>query len=140
MGTMSFQIGDTVGDYKIAGVVGSGGMGQVFKVEHAVTGRVEAMKVLAGYGEDDSEESHRSLREIQIQAKLDHPNIVAVHNAFRRNDHLVMIMESGYALDSRRPHTLWSATAATAPSRGHRAAVVGPIAAAHCAPRGDGSG
>ena len=26
---------------------------------------------------------------------------------------------SGYALDSRRPHTLWSATAATAPSRGH---------------------
>ena len=49
-------------------------------------------------------------------------------------------MGSGYALDSRRPHTLWSATAATAPSRGHRAAVVGPIAAAHCAPRGDGSG
>ena len=43
---------------------------------------------------------------------------------------------SGYALDSRRPHTLWSATAATAPSRGHRAAVVDPIAAAHCAPRG----
>ena len=50
------------------------------------------------------------------------------------------LMPSGYALDSRRPHTLWSATAATAPSRGHRAAVVGPIAAAHCAPRGDGSG
>ena len=49
-------------------------------------------------------------------------------------------LKSGYALDSRRPHTLWSATAATAPSRGHRAAVVGPIAAAHCAPRGDGSG
>ena len=93
MGTMSFQIGDTVGDYKIAGVVGSGGMGQVFKVEHAVTGRVEAMKVLAGYGEDDSEEAHRSLREIQVQAKLHHPNIVSVHNAFRRNDHLVMIME-----------------------------------------------
>ena len=50
------------------------------------------------------------------------------------------IIYSGYALDSRRPHTLWSATAATAPSRGHRAAVVGPTAAAHCAPRGDGSG
>ena len=93
MGTMSFQIGDTVGDYKITGVVGSGGMGQVFKVEHTVTRRVEAMKVLAGYGEDDSEESRRSLREIQVQAKLHHPNIVSVHNAFRRNDHLVMIME-----------------------------------------------
>ena len=51
-----------------------------------------------------------------------------------------MHLTSGYALDSRRPHTLWSATAATAPSRGHRAAVVGPTAAAHCAPRGDGSG
>ena len=53
---------------------------------------------------------------------------------------VITIDESGYALDSRRPHTLWSATAATAPSRGHRAAVVGPIAAAHCAPRGDSSG
>ena len=52
----------------------------------------------------------------------------------------MVFLQSGYALDSRRPHTLWSATAATAPSRGHRAAVVGPIAAAHCAPRGDGSG
>ena len=93
MGTMSFQIGDTVGDYKITGVVGSGGMGQVFKVKHTVTGRVEAMKVLAGYGEDDGEGAHRSLREIQVQAKLHHPNIVSVHNAFRRNDHLVMVME-----------------------------------------------
>ena len=36
--------------------------------------------------------------------------------------------ESGYALDSRRPHTLWSATAATAPSRGH---LVGPIDSPH---------
>ena len=53
---------------------------------------------------------------------------------------ILALVQSGYALDSRRPHTLWSATAATAPSRGHRAAVVGPIAAAHCAPRGDGSG
>ena len=35
---MSFQVGDTVGDYKIVSTVGSGGAGQVFKVEHNITG------------------------------------------------------------------------------------------------------
>ena len=40
---MSFEIGDQVGDYRIVGAVGSGGAGRVFRVEHAITGRVEAM-------------------------------------------------------------------------------------------------
>ena len=44
---MSFGIGDTVGTYKIIAAIGSGGMGEVFKVEHVVTNRVEAMKILA---------------------------------------------------------------------------------------------
>jgi serine/threonine-protein kinase len=90
---MSFQIGDTVGTYRIIKRLGSGGMGDVYQVEHAVTGRMEAMKVLAADASNTSEQDQRFLREIQLQAGLDHPNIAAVHNAFRENGHLVMIME-----------------------------------------------
>src|SRR5579872_4349538 len=90
---MSFQIGDTVGTYRIINRLGSGGMGEVYQVEHAVTGRMEAMKVLAADASNTSEQDQRFLREIQLQAALDHPNIAAVHNAFRENGHLVMIME-----------------------------------------------
>ena len=90
---MSFEIGDTVGTYKIVGTIGSGAMGEVFKVEHVFTRRMEAMKILALDASSTPEQDQRFLREIQLQAGLNHPNIAAVHNAFRENGHLVMIME-----------------------------------------------
>src|SRR5215831_2660088 len=90
---MSFQIGDTVGDYKVRGFLGRGGMGEVFRVEHTLTRRVEAMKVLAGARSGAVEQACRFLREIRLQASLSHPNIAAVHNAFWVVDDLVMVME-----------------------------------------------
>jgi eukaryotic-like serine/threonine-protein kinase len=90
---MSFGIGDTVGTYKIVAAIGAGGMGEVFRVEHVVTNRVEAMKILAAATSSSPEQDQRFLREIQLQASLSHPNIAAVHNAFWDNGHLVMIME-----------------------------------------------
>jgi len=90
---MSFRIGDTVGTYKIVAAIGSGGMGEVFQVEHVVTRRVEAMKILAAANPDAQEQDQRFLREIQLQARLSHPHIAAVHNAFWQDGHLVMIME-----------------------------------------------
>src|SRR4029079_10441107 len=77
--------------YRIIEPIASGGMGQVFKAEHVITKRIEAIKVLSGAGTE--EETDRFLREIQLQASLSHPNIAAVYNAFRFNDDLVMVME-----------------------------------------------
>ena len=82
-----------MGVYKITGHLGSGGMGEVFQVEHIITKRVEAMKVVAAGAASTSERGQRFLREIQLQASLSHPNIAAVHNAFWTNDRLVMVME-----------------------------------------------
>ncbi len=98
---MSFQVGDQVGDYTIVGSVGSGGAGQVFKVEHKITGRVEAMKVLLEGRAASAAPAERFQREIKVQAKLDHPNIASVHNAFWAFDQLVMVMElvEGRSLD-----------------------------------------
>ena len=90
---MSFQVGDTVGTYRIIKRLGGGGMGEVYQVEHTVTGRMEAMKIVATDASQTSEQDKRFLREVQLQAGLDHPNIAAVHNAFCESGHLVMIME-----------------------------------------------
>ena len=90
---MTFEIGDTVGTYTIVAVLGSGGTGEVYQVEHAITKRVEAMKILFAAVSSTAEQDQRFLREIQLMARLSHPNIAAVHNAFCEKGHLVMVME-----------------------------------------------
>jgi len=90
---MNFSIGEAVGDYRILEELGRGGMGRVFKVEHAITRRLEAMKLLEGGRPDTPEQAACSLREIQVQARLEHPNIAAVHNAFWVDGDLVLVME-----------------------------------------------
>src|SRR5260370_37926156 len=88
---MSFHVGQIVGDYRIVAIAGIGGMGEVYKVEHVITQRLEAMKVLShGCSE---EQADRFLREIQVQASLNHPNIAEVHTAFRLGDDLALVME-----------------------------------------------
>lgn len=90
---MSFRIGDTLGEYKIVGVLGRGGMGQVFRVEHSLTKRIEALKVLVAHPLEGAEPASRFLREVKIHASLNHPNIVTVHNAFQVGDDLALVME-----------------------------------------------
>lgn len=103
---MNFKIGDTIGAYKIVASLGSGGMGEVFQAEHTVTRRIEAMKILAADPASTPERDQRFLREIQLQARLNHPNIAIVHNAFWQNGHLIMIMEliEGHSLRSILEH------------------------------------
>ena len=90
---MTFRVGETVGPYRIVSLLGTGGVGRVFKVKHAVTGRIEAMKVLLEDYTASSTQSKRFRREIQLHASLQHPNIASVHNALWVDDNLVMIME-----------------------------------------------
>src|SRR5579872_5263570 len=99
---MTFRPGDVIGDYRIAAVLGRGGMGHVFKVEHVITRRLEAMKVLLRDQASQPEFVQRFLREVQVQASLNHPNIAAVHNAFLVQDDLLLIMEliEGESLES----------------------------------------
>ena len=99
---MSFSIGDTVDTYRILEELGRGGMGQVFKVEHTLTHRLEAMKVLEGGRLGTPREAARSLREVQVQAGLNHPNIASVHNAFWAGEDLILVMEliEGWSLRS----------------------------------------
>jgi len=88
-----FQIGDTVGDYQIIGVLGRGGMGKVFQVRNRLSDRVDAMKVILPGHEDDADVASRFLREIKVLAGLEHPNIAALRTALQAGDRILMIME-----------------------------------------------
>jgi len=90
---MSFQIGERVGDYEVIAILGAGGMGQVYKVRNIISDRIEAMKILLPNLESDPELGDRFMREIKVQASLDHPNIAGLHTAQRIGNQLVMIME-----------------------------------------------
>jgi serine/threonine-protein kinase len=87
------QIGDAVGDYRVIDIAGSGGMGTVYKIEHVITRRIEAMKLLPPGASDDPEQVARFEREIQVQARLHHPNIVALYNAVRNGELIALVME-----------------------------------------------
>src|ERR1022692_443075 len=90
---MAIQPGDLIGDYRVIGVLGRGGMGKVYRVQSTITGREEAMKVVLPDLDESPELADRFLREIKVHASLTHPNIAALHNATRAGNHLVMILE-----------------------------------------------
>jgi eukaryotic-like serine/threonine-protein kinase len=98
---MSFQVGDQIGDYQIVKVLGAGGMGKVYQVRNVLSDRIEAMKVLLPNLEGNADLADRFLREIKLQASLDHPNIAGLHTALRINNQLLMLMEfvEGVTLD-----------------------------------------
>jgi serine/threonine-protein kinase len=90
---MNYEIGSRVGDYEVLEVLGAGGMGRVYKVRNVISDRVEAMKVLLPDLEGDADLADRFMREIKVQASLDHPNIAALHTALRLDNQLLMFME-----------------------------------------------
>ena len=90
---MAYNIGDRVGDYEIIDVLGAGGMGKVYKVRNIISERVEAMKVLLPNLATDADLADRFMREIKVQASLQHPNIAALHTALRVNNQLIMLIE-----------------------------------------------
>jgi eukaryotic-like serine/threonine-protein kinase len=100
---MNLQIGSTIGDYQIVGILGAGGMGKVYKVRNVISDRVEAMKVLLPDLVAQAELADRFLREIKVQASLEHPNISALHTAVRVDNQLLMLMEfvDGVTLEQR---------------------------------------
>ena len=90
---MELSVGSTIGDYRIIDILGAGGMGKVYKVRNTISDRVEAMKVLLPDLGGAPELADRFLREIKVQASLEHPNIAALHTALRVDNQLLMLME-----------------------------------------------
>lgn len=100
---MAIETGQVIGDYEVIGLIGAGGMGEVYKVRNLLSERIDAMKVLRTEGENTPDAAGRFLREIKLQASLKHPNIAVLYTAMRFEDQMLMFMEllDGIGLDQR---------------------------------------
>jgi len=70
--------GTTLGPYTIEGLLGSGGMGEVYRATDSRLGRQVAIKVLPRQLAADPVSLERFRREARAVAALSHPNIVAI--------------------------------------------------------------
>ena len=84
--------GTDLGGYRIGAVLGRGGMGVVYLAEDLGLGRKVAMKLLAPHLAEDTAFRERYLRESQLAASLDHPNIVPVYEAGEADGRLFIAM------------------------------------------------
>ncbi len=92
------QPGREIGNYRVVGFIGEGGMAMVYQVEHKVLGSLHALKVLSGGAKGVRE---RLLQEGRAQATLQHRNVVSVTDVVDVDGDpgLVMQYVEGYALD-----------------------------------------
>jgi len=103
---MALEPGQKIGDYMIVTSLGAGGLGAVYEVEHTISRRHEAMKILLPDQSKTPEMVERFHREVQTLATLNHLNIAALHTAFYFEDQLAMVMEliDGETLRDREQH------------------------------------
>jgi len=77
---MSLETGSRIGPYELLGLIGAGGMGEVYRARDTRLGRDVAIKVLPGEFAADPERLRRFEREAKATAALSHPNILDVHD------------------------------------------------------------
>jgi serine/threonine protein kinase len=75
------RIGTEVGGYRIESVIGRGGMGVVYLADHLRLKRKVALKLLAPELAQDELFRERFVRESELAASLEHPNIVPIYDA-----------------------------------------------------------
>ncbi|WP_147124156.1 serine/threonine-protein kinase, partial [Nocardia neocaledoniensis] len=74
------QAGVVFAGYRVERVLGSGGMGSVYAARHPRLPRVVALKLLHSSVAADPVFRGRFEREAELAGRLDHPNIVAIHD------------------------------------------------------------
>ena len=71
--------GTRIGAYQVVGLLGSGGMGEVYRARDAVLQRDVAIKVLPPESGSDVVRLLRFEREARLRAAHNHPNIAAIY-------------------------------------------------------------
>lgn len=101
-----YMIAKKLGPYNLLAEIGAGGMGKVYKAYHPQLDRIVAIKVMLRTGQLALRERSRFLAEAQLAAKLQHPNIVAVHDVGSDQgvDYIVMDYVDGESLSELMRH------------------------------------
>ena len=90
---MPLSSGSRLGPYEIVDVLGSGGMGEVYRARDARLNRVVAIKVLPESFARDRDSLERFQREARAVAALSHPNILGIFELGDDNGSPYAVME-----------------------------------------------
>jgi serine/threonine protein kinase/Tol biopolymer transport system component len=90
-----------IGPYNIVAILGTGGMGDVYRARDTVLGRDVALKVLPPALAADPERFARFQREAKVLASLNHPNIAQIYGV--EQGALVMELVEGETLQAPLP-------------------------------------
>src|SRR5450759_5303232 len=90
---MNELAGQNLGGYLLEEEIGHGSMGVVYRGKQIALGREVAIKVLPKALARDASYVARFIREAQIIAGLNHPNIVQIYDAGQQNGLLYFVME-----------------------------------------------
>ena len=88
-----------IGQYRLLGRLGAGGMGTVYKALHKKLDRIVAVKLLPDEKVQDAAAVARFEREMRAVGKLDHPNIVRAFDAGEDEGTHFLVMECVEGLD-----------------------------------------
>ena len=81
------------GRYRIFGLIGKGGMGEVYRADDLKLGQVVALKFLPVAVEQDAERLSRFLDEVRIARQISHPNVCRVYDVGEVDGHHFLSME-----------------------------------------------
>ncbi|MEV5592527.1 serine/threonine-protein kinase [Streptomyces sp. NPDC052496] len=84
------------GRYRLLELIGRGGMGRVWRAQDEMLDRWVAVKEIhidERAGEESVVQRERSLREARATARIDHPNVVRVHDVAEEGDRLWIVMQ-----------------------------------------------
>jgi eukaryotic-like serine/threonine-protein kinase len=90
---MALAAGTWLGPYEVLSLLGSGGMGEVYRARDIRLGRDVAVKVLPEAFAKDAHRIARFRREAQVLASLNHPNIAAIYGLEESGAAYALVME-----------------------------------------------
>jgi len=94
--------GQEFAGFTVVELLGAGGMGEVYLVEHPRLPRRDALKVLPASVSADNEFRQRFIREADLAATLFHPNIVGMHDRGECDGQLWMSMDYIAGVDAAK--------------------------------------
>jgi serine/threonine protein kinase len=85
-----FSAGERLGHYEVISLIGSGGMGDVYRARDPRLGREVAVKTLRSAGDDARA---RLWREARAAASVSHPSVCQIHDVGETSDNIYIVME-----------------------------------------------